>query len=241
MENISKIPAWETVITAWQKVKGAKGSIWAICLIMIVFWIATSFLDEHLIKHTLPILSPVLQFIFRILSFLLEMGLLYIGIQRAFDLPISYEQAFRTFKAKLALRIIILYILEVLIFIPLAFLIVIPTFIFYTVVHLTTTALWLTTLASFCLIVGIIGTCYIGIRLWLAMAFVLDKNVGPIQAIKLSFRATRGNFWNLVAIFLLQFLFIMVSLIPLGIGLIWTIPFAVILYGVVYKRLLVNV
>ena len=44
----------------------------------------------------------------------------------------------------------------------------------------------------------------------------------------------------LIGIYIIQFCIVIISMIPLGIGLIWTLPFILILYGTVYKRLAVK-
>lgn len=241
MENLYKLPVLETISTSWAKVKGTKGSIWAVYLIMIAISFCAWIIGYQFIKPLSPTTNSFLQSIIRIINFLLEMGLFYIGIQRAFDLPVYYEQAFRCLRPRLAIRIIALYILQIIIFIPLVFLVIFPSIIFFSVIQFTSHALWLNLLGFFCVAIGFMAIIFFIIRLSMALAFVLDKGVGPFRALSLSFRATRGNFWNLVGIFILQMIIFTLGLIPLGIGLIWTIPFGLILYGMVYKRLLVNI
>jgi uncharacterized membrane protein len=82
-----------------------------------------------------------------------------------------------------------------------------------------------------------IAYLYIYIRISLSIGFVLDKEISPWNAIKLSFKATANHFWRLIAILILVNIIVLASSIPAGLGLIWTLPLAVICYGMIYKRL----
>lgn len=233
------IPVWETIGKAWDKIKGTKGSVWGaiglIILIMLGLIICGS-----IIQGIFPFLKSLVGLILQLVNFLFEMGLLYIGIKRAFDLPISYRLVFRSFETPVALRVIGLYILQILIFIPFTLLFFIPLIV-QSVFDYPFSSAPIVLLYLVCYVIGIIGVIYFVIRLLVAMAFVLDKLSNPWEAIVKSFEATRGNFWNLLFLTIIEILILMISAIPLGIGLIWTLPFALILYGIIYKELSVNV
>lgn len=228
-ETTYLLPVWDTLSLAWEKVKGSKASIWG--AVAILFLIALGFgILSAITKSFSPTFYHVIDFIMQIICSLLQMGVLYIGIQRAFDLPLSYSQMFRAFQPAIAMRLIAVYILEVLIILPLMVLMVVG-FILFTM-HMAAAI----TLAC----IAYLGMIYVVVRLSLAMGFVLDKGSNPIQALKESFNATRSNFWRILAIIIIETIIILVSIIPLGIGLIWTIPFAVVLYGLIYKNLTLN-
>jgi uncharacterized membrane protein len=74
-------------------------------------------------------------------------------------------------------------------------------------------------------------------RLILGKAFVIAKQMGPLEALKASFAATKGNVWNLIGVMVISMLILFVSAIPFGIGLIWSLPYIFINYGEVFKRL----
>src|SRR5438477_89442 len=69
-------------------------------------------------KSITPGLGGFINFIGEIVLFLVQMGILYIGIQRALDLPITYTQMWRGFRSDMALKLIGLYILQILILLP---------------------------------------------------------------------------------------------------------------------------
>jgi hypothetical protein len=69
---------------------------------------------------------------------------------------------------------------------------------------------------------------------------IVDKGLGPIQALKESSKITKGNRWNLFS-----FLVILIFLQTLGafiflIGLFITVPITLIAYAYVYRKLLVQ-
>lgn len=74
-------------------------------------------------------------------------------------------------------------------------------------------------------------------RLMFVGYFLIDKNLGPIEAIKASWNATRGNVWNLLGLAGLNFLVILVGALALFVGLIWAIPTVTMASVYVYKKL----
>lgn len=234
-ENTYLLPIGETISLAWSKVKGSKGSIWAALLVSFLIMFALGFFDG-VIKATAPSIEFVVKIIIQVVGFLLQIGLLYIGIKRAQDEPITYHLLFRGFESNIALRAIGLYILQVLILIiPLALM------LFAAILYGMESTSGRLIISLLLGVVGFLAIIYLGIRMMLSMAFVLDKGMNPWPAITQSFAATNQNFWRLIAVIILQLLIIAVSAIPLGIGLIWTLPFAYILYGCLYKYLVLNV
>jgi len=229
------LPISETISTAWYKVYGAKKTIWFAIGIFTLIVIGLSLL-EGISKAILPVLGTIINIITQVIIFLLQVGLLYIGILRARDSSIHYKQIYRAFEAKMALKVIVLYVLKTLVLLPAILIAVIPTIL--TQHTQPSDGVKLITVA--CYLVSFIIGVYLYVRMVLSMGLVLDKETNPWDAIKMSFRATRENFWRLFFISLIQLLIVVISIIPLGLGLIWSIPFALILYGVVYNRLLVN-
>lgn len=221
------LPIKASLRTAWDKIHGSKKTVWAAIgmTVLIVFLCAVI---EGLITTLFPRVHPVTDAILKLIAYLLQIGLLYIGIKRAQDQPIFYNMIFKTFELRTGLYVIILQFLQTLILtIPIA---------------LTLLAFQLDTkiLGIILIILFIPFVIYLLVRMGMATAFILDQEKNPWTAIVLSFRITRGNFWRLLLIVIAQTLIILVSMVPLGLGLIWSIPFSLILYGVIFKNLLVN-
>lgn len=224
-----KLPVFETIRLGFEKIKGTKGAIWGAFLTIFLIGLGIQIIAQ-LISHFSILLSLIVSNTGQLINFLLTTGIVYIGMQRALDLPISYEQIFRIWELKRALNIIGLYLLKAIIFaafiIPIIF--IVP---FMVVFHLMAL-----------LLVPIIAILiYLAIRMAFAIAFVLDKDVNPWRAIVLSFQATRGNVWRLIGFMVTLFFLFLISMIPLGVGLIWTVPMMFICYGLAYKALLLNI
>ncbi len=232
-ENTYLLPIGETLGMAWDKVKGTKGSFWAAILVTFVIVLGLGFFDG-VIKVVAPKIEPFITIIVQVIGFLLQMGVMYLGIRRAQELPITYRMMFRTFEGSIAIRAIAVYILQMIILI-----IPVALMIFAAVYVGNSGGPW----GAVAVLLGLIGfvlTVFLCVRMMLSMAFVLDKGTNPWPAITQSFASTKNNFWRLIAIFIAQAIIIIISAIPLGIGLIWTLPFAYILYGLVYKNLTLN-
>lgn len=87
------------------------------------------------------------------------------------------------------------------------------------------------------LLLLIIPGIYLSVMLvWFGQIIVL-KQLSPVDALKESWRRMKGNFWAYFAIGLVLGLGIIISAIPLGLGLIWTLPWAVATTGVLFNRL----
>lgn len=227
MEQTFRLPILETIRTAWEEIKGTKAPFWGalFLLILIMFCLGIA---QRVTSDVSDTLSDILQVVIQVVNFLLQMGMLMMGIKRAFDSPVTYRVMFEPFTFGIAVRAIVLYILELLIFIPIVAIFLIPAMI--------VESGWV---ASAIIAVGVCIVIYLATRIIFAKAFVLDKLSSPWQAIKLSFVITRQNFWRIFILGILESLIVLVSLIPI-IGIIWTLPFAYILYGVAYRSLLVN-
>lgn len=105
-----------------------------------------------------------------------------------------------------------------------------------------TLSLFLTTLLMYVMIlVGFICLILPGIYLAVAYSFalplVVEKNLGPWEALETSRKAMHAHWFTYFGLMLLMGLIILVSAIPLGIGMIWTLPMAGIAWGIIYRNL----
>lgn len=254
MKNYYQIPIKNTIAAAWKITNGVKGSIWA--ALGIIFLIGCGLQIFQMLLFILPpIMAISITVVAQIIFLLIQTGLFYLGIHRAFDLPVSYTSIFRTLNVELAWKVIVLYLLQILILL-LPFLIEWVTF-YYTIGAkiepsidqadplLNTASHIVFTLSGIVFfmvyILSKIVMFYLVIKMMLSVAYVLDKKMTPWAAIKSSFIATKHNVWRLIAVMILQICIVLISIIPLGIGLIWTAPFSIVLYGLIYKRLLTQV
>ncbi|BHH85009.1 hypothetical protein [Desulforhopalus sp. 52FAK] len=78
---------------------------------------------------------------------------------------------------------------------------------------------------------------YLSVGYVMAIPLIVDKNLSPWQALETSRKAVHKVWWKVAGIGLLTCLLFTVAAIPLGIGLIWVWPLALVISGVVYNRL----
>ena len=88
---------------------------------------------------------------------------------------------------------------------------------------------------GFCLL--ILPGVYWSVRLYLFPWVLVDKGVGPFEAMRQSWEMTRGSFWNLFLLGLLLGVINILGTIALLIGLLVTIPLSIVAVGYAYRRL----
>ena len=86
------------------------------------------------------------------------------------------------------------------------------------------------------LILLLVPGVYLAIAFCLTMPLIGDRNLGPWQAMETSRKAVTKRWFQFLGLFLVVGLVVIVSAIPLGIGLIWTAPWSINVIGVVYRR-----
>ncbi len=216
------LPIPHLMTTAWHKVRGVKRTFFAaFVLFLIISVLANGVVD--LFAHAATPIPLIISCLAKLFTTILQAGLLYLGIRCAYDETVSYDMLFHPLNKRVALKIIGSYIIEYAINAPfiLAIMFIKGGFLIET--------------AN--LIICGIAIYYIAMRTMLVQGYVLVQNYGPWQAVKSSFRATRGHVIAVSLIGLVQLFIVLISFIPLGIGLIWTFPMMCITYGLVYKTL----
>lgn len=81
---------------------------------------------------------------------------------------------------------------------------------------------------------------YLAVGYAMTVPLIVDKGLSPWQAMEMSRKAIHKIWWKVAGLFVVMGVIFVVSLIPLGIGLIWTWPMFIILAGVVYLQLFGN-
>jgi len=90
------------------------------------------------------------------------------------------------------------------------------------------------------LILLIIPGIILAIRLQYATYLIVDKNLDPIEALKTSWKITRGHTWNLFFFGLLIGLVNILGALCLLVGLFVTVPLGMIAMASVYRKLLLQ-
>jgi len=76
-----------------------------------------------------------------------------------------------------------------------------------------------------------------GVRYVFFGFFIVDKGVGPIEALKLSAAATKGAKWDVFALILVTYVIELIGLLCLVVGLFAAIPTVVIARAIAYRKL----
>lgn len=198
---------------AWEKTSGAKGTFILAILLYLVLFIAISIPIE-----------------------LIQMGLAKSGAEPSLIITVSIV-------GQLIINLIILPIMTGVFILGVRRSVNAPieaTSIFK--YYKKTISLFLTMLLMYLMILLgfmllIIPGIYLMIAYFMAMPLVVEKNLSPWQALEVS-RKTITHRWFGVFIFGIVISFIlMISMIPLGIGLIWTAPMMMIAYGIMYRNM----
>lgn len=78
---------------------------------------------------------------------------------------------------------------------------------------------------------------YLGVAYLLAMALVVERGLSPWQAMEASRQAIGQHWFKVFGLLLLLGAILLVSALPLGIGLIWSLPLSVAALGVLYREI----
>ncbi len=83
----------------------------------------------------------------------------------------------------------------------------------------------------------IIPGIYLSVAYMFALLLVLDKKMSTWEALETSRKAVTHHWFKLFGLVLVMTLIMMISALPLGIGLFWTMPMFYILTGLLYRRI----
>lgn len=78
---------------------------------------------------------------------------------------------------------------------------------------------------------------YLSFAYLLAIPLVVERGLTPWQALETSRKAISQHWFKVFGLFLVLGLLMLLSIIPLGIGLIWTLPWAIVAIGVLYRTI----
>ena len=102
---------------------------------------------------------------------------------------------------------------------------------------LALTALIVMSFAMIGFVLLIIPGIYVVVASFLALQLVADKKMGPWSAFKASVRAITYKWFHVFLLFVILFSLVFISMIPCGVGLIWTWPLFINTKGVLYRNI----
>lgn len=87
------------------------------------------------------------------------------------------------------------------------------------------------------LVLLIVPGVYIATRLFFVMALVIDKGLGPIEAMRASWALTEGQILHLVKLWLTFVGILLLGALALIVGLLVAVPVATLMLTIVYRKL----
>lgn len=87
------------------------------------------------------------------------------------------------------------------------------------------------------LLLFVLPGIYLAVGYSLTLPVIMDKRVGPWEAMEMSRQAIHKKWWQVFGAYLIMYLIYVLSLIPFGIGMIWTVPMFFTLTAVIYRTL----
>ena len=197
---------------AWQKTKGAKGALWGAQIVMTVILAVLSFAGIFGLQTTGGSLDPSVS-----------MGI-YSGIQLLttwlsilFSAGMMLIGVRRAREQRVSWKMIFAGFSKAL--------------------SITVAIILQTILICIGLVLLVLPGIYLAVGYGLTLPLILDKGLGPWEALETSRKAIHKKWWTVLGAYLVMMLLYLVSAIPLGLGLIWTIPMFFVLIGVLYVHL----
>ena len=87
------------------------------------------------------------------------------------------------------------------------------------------------------LLLLVVPGIYLMVAYFMAMPLVVEKGLSPWQALEASRKAVSKRWFGFLGFYIVMMLIMLVSMIPLGIGLIWTMPMFLIAWGILYRNM----
>ena len=83
----------------------------------------------------------------------------------------------------------------------------------------------------------VIPGIYLMVAYYMAMPLVVEKGMSPWQALETSRKTITHRWFSVFGLFFIMVVIITISMIPLGIGLIWSMPMMMLAYGILYRNM----
>lgn len=228
---------------AWQKVKGVKASYWGASLLLIFFSIALFFLffmvgDIIFNPQKKDLLTEIASRITYALLFPMIVGLIMIGVNRAANLPFKATFVFHYYR--FFLKLFAGLLITVLIFAALTTLLTFAI-IFIIFLHKSGPLTFFTLTAE--ILLGAIAALLTASLFYLYLGYslfsplVVEKKLTAWRALETSRKSISHHFFKVLGLYCVLLLILLISVIPFGIGLIWSAPFTNNSIGVLYRRM----
>lgn len=206
----------EILKQAWERINGAKGTIWiAFAILMVISFVislvfrlssGSAGMDYGMgyPTHGTGMTGLIEGLVKLFITLPLGAGLAMIGIKLAANVPVEWSEVLNYFGRVLPL--------------------VGATLLMYLLIFI-----------GICLLV--LPGIYLAFAYSLTIPLMVERGLSPWEAMETSRKAVTKHWFALFGLYLVTGLIILVSMIPLGLGLIWTLPMGVLVNGIVYRTI----
>lgn len=199
----------ELLKSAWATLIGLKTTFWISAVIYGVIYMALSFAFTAIFGKSIDTTTGA----FSLVAFLAEMS---IGLIMA---PMGMGLFMIALKFSVGAKIEVSELFK-------HYDKVIPLFLTYVLLYL---------LIALGLVLLIVPGIYLMVAFTMAVPLVVEKNMGPWEALTTSRRAITHKWFAMLGLSLLSLLIFIVGAIPLGIGLIWAVPLVALAFAILYR------
>lgn len=98
-------------------------------------------------------------------------------------------------------------------------------------------AILINILVSLGFLLLILPGIYLGVSYLLVVPLIIDRDLGVWEAMEASRKAITKRWFSVFGMYLLLGLIVIISMIPLGIGLIWSIPLMALSFMLMYQKM----
>ena len=224
----------EIIVSSWNIMKNHLMLMVIIVLFIFLLNILLSIVQERLLSDITyqAILFVIAAYLFQMG---LNLGLLRICLNMINNTDVNFSLLFASF------HILIPYFLATILYLAALLLAASPGLLLL----LTTTSVNLDNLSSptgsiptiLSIIIMIVPAIYLSVRLQFYEYFLIDEECGVIESIKKSAEISKGYVLELFILGAILSLIILISIIPMGLGLIFSIPLSTVAISYVYLKL----
>ena len=224
----------EIIVSSWNIMKNHLMLMVIIVLFIFLLNILLSIVQERLLSDITyqTILFVIAAYLFQMG---LNLGLLRICLNMINNTDVNFSLLFASF------HILIPYFLATILYFAALLLAASPGLLLL----LTTTSVNLDNLSSptgsiptiLSIIIMIVPAIYLSVRLQFYEYFLIDEECGVIESIKKSAEISKGYVLELFILGAILSLSILISIIPMGLGLIFSIPLSTVAISYVYLKL----
>ncbi|MCA1765050.1 MAG: hypothetical protein LC633_02160, partial [Desulfobulbaceae bacterium] len=82
----------------------------------------------------------------------------------------------------------------------------------------------------------VIPGIYLSVAYALVIPLVIDKEMSPWQAMETSRKGVQRHWFKVFGLYIVMSIICFISAIPMGLGLIWTVPMFFMVNGILYRE-----